>query len=99
MAQEAIARYAWQPWFHNPKLRGRLPRVGSPVHLIYGAEDRFVYDADEFYGAFAASFATPPVVTRLDRGAHRIDEEHPQALSRIIADVAHGGAGTNSGGR
>jgi pimeloyl-ACP methyl ester carboxylesterase len=47
--REATALYAWEPYFHDPKLRGRLRRIGVPTLLLWGAEDRFA--AADHYGA------------------------------------------------
>jgi pimeloyl-ACP methyl ester carboxylesterase len=47
--REATALYAWEPYFHDPKLRGRLRRIGVPTLLLWGAEDRFA--AADYYGA------------------------------------------------
>src|SRR5688572_1155783 len=47
--REATALYAWEPYFHNPKLRGRLHRITVPTLLLWGADDRFVTAA--YYGA------------------------------------------------
>jgi pimeloyl-ACP methyl ester carboxylesterase len=84
-AQDAVARYAWKPYFHDPKLRGRLARVRVPVSIVHGALDRFVYDADEFHGAYATAFAPAARLVRVGRAGHRVDEEQPDA---IVAEVA-----------
>jgi pimeloyl-ACP methyl ester carboxylesterase len=47
--REATALYAWEPYFHDAKLRGRLHRIDVPTLLLWGAEDRFV--AADAYGA------------------------------------------------
>ncbi len=83
-AQHATTRYAWKPYFHDPKLRRRLDRVTVPVSIVYGAEDRFVFDADEFYGAYATAFEPPAHLVRADGVAHRVDEERPRV---VVAEV------------
>jgi pimeloyl-ACP methyl ester carboxylesterase len=47
--REATALYAWEPYFHDPKLRARLRRITVPTLLLWGADDRFV--APDYYGA------------------------------------------------
>ena len=47
--REALATYAWEPYFHDPKLRRRLHRIAVPTLLLWGADDRFV--TAEYYGA------------------------------------------------
>ena len=36
-----LARFTWQPYWHNPKLPGRLHHVNAPTLIVWGAEDRF----------------------------------------------------------
>src|SRR6266571_1345462 len=47
--REATALYAWEPYFHNPKLKRWLHRISVPTLLLWGADDRFVTAA--YYGA------------------------------------------------
>jgi len=91
-AQHAVTRYAWKPYFHDPKLRGRLGRVRVPVTIVYGAEDTFVFDADTFYGAYADSFAPPARLVRVTGAAHRIDEERPDAIVDEVCRMLTEGA-------
>jgi len=46
--REATALYAWEPYFHNPKLKQWLHRITLPTVLLWGADDRFVTAA--YYG-------------------------------------------------
>jgi pimeloyl-ACP methyl ester carboxylesterase len=39
---EATARIAWNPYFHDPALPGRLDRVSAPTLVLWGAEDRLI---------------------------------------------------------
>lgn len=41
-SNEATARVAWNPYFHNPKLEGRLDRISAPTLVLWGGEDRFI---------------------------------------------------------
>ncbi len=51
--REAAALYAWSPYMHDPKLKGRLRRIRIPTLVLWGAADRLVGEA---YGrAFAAA--------------------------------------------
>ena len=38
-ARQATARVAWNPYFYNPKLRGRLRRVKCPALVLWGDSD------------------------------------------------------------
>jgi pimeloyl-ACP methyl ester carboxylesterase len=62
--REATALYAWEPYFHNPKLRQWLHRITLPTLLLWGADDRFVtaaYYGDAFRTAIpGARFETIP---------------------------------------
>ncbi len=40
--REATARYAWSPYMHNPKLKGRLHRITIPTLFLWGAADRIL---------------------------------------------------------
>ena len=41
-ANEATARVAWNPYFHNPALAHRLDRIAVPTLVLWGAEDRVI---------------------------------------------------------
>ncbi len=38
-ARTTVARLAWNPYFHNPKLPGRLSRISVPTLIVWGAND------------------------------------------------------------
>ncbi|MDH3239214.1 MAG: alpha/beta hydrolase [Alphaproteobacteria bacterium] len=40
--RESFARFCWQPYMHNPKLKRRLHRIDVPALVIWGAEDGVV---------------------------------------------------------
>jgi len=37
----SLARFTWQPYWHNPKLPGRLHHISAPTLIVWGSEDRF----------------------------------------------------------
>ena len=39
-AQAATAKLGWNPYLHNPKLRGRLGRISAPALVVHGAPRR-----------------------------------------------------------
>jgi pimeloyl-ACP methyl ester carboxylesterase len=45
--REAAALYAWSPYMHDPKLKGRLHRIRIPTLVLWGTADRL---AGEAYG-------------------------------------------------
>jgi pimeloyl-ACP methyl ester carboxylesterase len=40
--REMAARLAWKPYMYNPRLPCFLPRVGGPVLIVWGRQDRVV---------------------------------------------------------
>lgn len=50
---ESLARFCWEPYLHNPKLKHRLHRIKIPTQLIWGEHDGIVTPA---YGKAYASF-------------------------------------------
>jgi pimeloyl-ACP methyl ester carboxylesterase len=84
LAQEAVARYAWQPYMHNPKLLGRVGRIDVPTLVVSGADDRFVY-GPEYYRALAAAIEGCEEVVLRDAG-HRVEEQCPHALAHAVSD-------------
>ncbi|MEO5838727.1 MAG: alpha/beta hydrolase [Acidimicrobiales bacterium] len=85
VAQEAVARFGWEPYLHNPLLRHRLQRVTCPTAIFHGAEDRFVTSLD-YYRRLAALFGGPTWLKTIDSAGHRVEEEQPLALARSVFD-------------
>lgn len=84
--REATALYAWEPYFHNPKLRQRLHRIDIPTLLLWGASDRFV--TPDYYGT-AYQKAIPGATLAIINGAGHLPQiEQPEAcVERIRAFV------------
>ena len=80
--REATAQYVWEPYFHNPKLRRRLRRIGVPTLLIWGAEDRFV--TADYYGAAYRAAIPGARLEPIDRCGHFPHLEQPAALVDCI---------------
>jgi pimeloyl-ACP methyl ester carboxylesterase len=62
-ANESFARFCWDPYMHNPKLKQRLHRIDVPTLLIWGEKDGIVSTAyGEAYAKLipGAKFATVP---------------------------------------
>jgi len=81
--RESLARFAWQPYMHDPKLRSRLHRIRIPTLVLWGKGDCIV---SESYGrAFAA--AVPGARFELiDKAGHFPHIEQPQAFAdRVLA--------------
>ena len=88
-AREATGRYAWTPYMHDPKLKGRLHRIRIPTLVLWGWADRV---ASPDYGrSFAA--AIPDARFGMIEGAgHFPHLEQPGALARRIMDFVEGNA-------
>src|SRR6267378_3195146 len=84
--REATALYAWEPYFHDPKLRRRLHRITVPTLLLWGADDRFV--TADYYGA-AYRDAIPGARLETIAGAgHFPHLEQPEALAERVRAFA-----------
>ena len=85
--REATALYAWEPYFHNPKLRRWLHRITVPTLLLWGADDRFVTAA--YYGAAYRGAIPGALFETIDRAGHFPHVEEPTAfVERVRAFLA-----------
>jgi pimeloyl-ACP methyl ester carboxylesterase len=86
-AQEAVARYAWEPYLHDPKLARRLRRIAVPTLVVTGSDDRFVLEpasADRWVERLGG---TARAVV-LDGAGHRVEEEEPVQLAALVGEFA-----------
>lgn len=82
-AEEAVARYAWEPYLHSRTLRQRLYRVHVPTLVVGGDADRFVLEPSYLQGWTEAIGVN--AAERVVAGAgHRIEEEIPGDLAAIV---------------
>ncbi len=85
--REATALYAWEPYFHNPKLRQRLHRVALPTLLVWGASDRFV--TPDYYGTAYRDAIPGAQFTVIDQAGHWPHAEQPEVfVERVGAFLA-----------
>ena len=80
--REATALYAWEPYFHNPKLRRWLHRITVPTLLLWGADDRFVTAA--YYGAAYRAAIPAARFETIDGAGHFPHIEEPRAFAERI---------------
>jgi pimeloyl-ACP methyl ester carboxylesterase len=76
----ATARLGWDPYLHNPKLRGRLRRVAAPTLIVAGAQDGLVPPI------YAETFAAEIPGARLEvieGAAHWLPFEKPDELTTL----------------
>ena len=79
----ATAKLGWDPYLHNPKLRGRLRRITAPTLIVAGAQDGLVPTV------YAETFAAEIPGARLeiiDGAAHWLPYEKPDELTALVRD-------------
>jgi pimeloyl-ACP methyl ester carboxylesterase len=82
-AMSATAKLGWDPYLHNPKLRGRLRRIIAPTLVVYGAQDGMLPRAH------AETYAAEIPNARLeviDHAAHWLPFEKPAELAALVRD-------------
>ena len=81
--REATALYGWDPYFHDPKLRQRLHRIGVPTLLLWGADDRFV--TADYYGAAYRDAVPGARLETIAEAGHFPHLERPEAFVERVA--------------
>jgi pimeloyl-ACP methyl ester carboxylesterase len=83
-AEEAVARYCWSPYMHDPGLRHRLRRITAPTIVLSGSADRFVLHP-EYFEAYARLVGEGADHRKIDGAGHSIEEEMP----KVVVDAVH----------
>lgn len=81
--RESLAMYTWQPYMHNPKLRGRLRRISVPTLLIWGESDGIVTPA---YGAAFRDAIPGARLVTIPAAGHAPYIEQPDAFAKCVLD-------------
>jgi pimeloyl-ACP methyl ester carboxylesterase len=79
----ATAKLGWDPYLHNPKLRGRLRRITAPTLVVAGAQDGLVPTI------YAETYANEIPGARLEvmqGAAHWLPFEKPDELTALVRD-------------
>jgi pimeloyl-ACP methyl ester carboxylesterase len=84
-AKEATARFAWNPYFHNPRLKSRLHRIRIPTSFLWGAQDRML---SEPYGRAYARLIPGARFELIDRAGHFPHEEQPEVFAEKVLAFA-----------
>ncbi len=84
---EATARYAWSPYMHDPKLKGRLHRIRIPTLLLWGTHDRVL---SESYGRAYCDAIVGARFQPIERAGHFPHVEQPD----VFADKVFGFIGS-----
>src|SRR5262245_41573398 len=84
--REALARFAWSPFMHDPKLKHRLHRIRIPTLILWGIGDRVTSEA---YGrAFCAAIPGARFES-VERAGHFPHVEQPETFAqRVLAFAA-----------
>lgn len=82
-AREATARFAWNPYFHNPRLKSRLHRIRIPTLFLWGSHDRML---SEPYGRAYCAMIPGAGFELIDRAGHFPHQEQPKVFAeRVLA--------------
>jgi pimeloyl-ACP methyl ester carboxylesterase len=92
--REALARFGWSPYLHDPKLMGRLHRIRVPALFLWGAADRIL---SEHYGRAYCAAIPGARFELIERAGHFPHLEQPDEFARrtlafIDMNVAKRGA-------
>lgn len=77
--REATARFAWSPYMHNPKLKGRLHRIKIPTLFLWGTADRIL---SEEYGRAYCAMIPGAKFQPVERAGHYPHIEQPDEFAR-----------------
>lgn len=80
---ESFARFCWEPYMHNPKLKHRLGRIGVPTLLVWGERDGIVTPE---YGAGYAGLIPGARLTVIPDSGHYPHLERPEAFLAAIGE-------------
>jgi pimeloyl-ACP methyl ester carboxylesterase len=86
-AREATARFAWNPYFHNPRLKDRLHRIRIPTLFLWGAHDRMLSEA---YGRAYCALIPAARFETIERAGHFPAHEQPKAFAEKVLAFAGG---------
>jgi pimeloyl-ACP methyl ester carboxylesterase len=82
-AREAAARFAWSPYFHNPRLKSRLHRIRIPTLFLWGVRDRMVGEA---YGRAYCALVPGARFETIAQAGHFPHQEQPvEFAERVLA--------------
>ena len=78
---ETTARFCWEPYFHNPKLKRRLNRVSVPTLFVWGKSDGIV---KESYGKAYAKLIKGAKFVSIAKAGHFPHIEQPEAFLKAV---------------
>jgi pimeloyl-ACP methyl ester carboxylesterase len=80
-AREATARLAWNPFFHNPRLKSRLHRIRIPTLFLWGTHDRMLSEA---YGRAYCALIPGARFELIERAGHFPHQEQPKMFAEKV---------------
>jgi pimeloyl-ACP methyl ester carboxylesterase len=84
-AREATARFAWNPYFHNPRLKSRLHRIRIPTLFLWGSHDRML---SESYGRAYCAMIPGARFEMIERAGHFPHQEQPKVFAEKVLAFA-----------
>lgn len=78
---ETFARYCWEPYMHNPKLRHRLHRIQVPTLFIWGENDGMTSVA---YGKAYAGLVPGAKFETIANAGHHPHLEQNEAFMKVF---------------
>ncbi len=84
-AREATARFAWNPYFHNPRLKSRLHRIRIPTLFLWGTHDRMLSEA---YGRAYCAMIPGARFEMIERAGHFPHQEQPKVFAEKVLAFA-----------
>lgn len=77
----ATAKLAWNPYLHNPKLQGRLPRVRSRTLVVHGSSDGLI---PRQHAETYARIVPGARLVDVEGGGHLLALEKPAELAALV---------------
>jgi len=78
---ESFARFCWDPYMHNPKLKIRLPRIQVSTQFIWGANDGVTSAA---YGKAYSQLVPGASFVTVANAGHYPQIEQPAEVAKLV---------------
>lgn len=79
--RESFARFCWEPYMHNPKLKHRLHRIGVPTLVVSGENDGITAPA---YGRAFAQLIPNARFASIPEAGHLPHVEQPDRFMALL---------------
>ena len=86
--QVTMARIAWSPYLHNPKLARRLARVHVPTLVVWGEADRLIPPG---YAELYRKLLPDARTAYIPRCGHNVVVECPREFATVVTEFLGGG--------